>query len=134
METTLPKGVYTATLTPLKEDLSVDFDLLIEHCQWLLRNGSKGIALLGTTGEANSFSIRERKEILEAVIKAKIPMNRLMVGTGCCSLSDSIELTNHAKAKGVKSILFLPPFYYKITEEGVRNILIPLLKEWERRI
>lgn len=113
----LPNGVYTANLTPLKPDFSIDFDLLVEHCQWLLNNGSTGLALLGTTGEANSFSMSERKSIIEKTISGGIPAEKLMVGTGCCALPDTIELTRFAVAKGVGGILMLPPFYYKAVDD-----------------
>ena len=114
----LANGVYTANLTPLKEDYSVDFELLVEHCQFLLDNGSTGLAVLGTTGEANSFSLAERKEILEQTIKGGIPSDKIMVGTGCCSLPETIELTSHAVSLGFGGILMLPPFYYKSVEDS----------------
>lgn len=114
----LANGVYTANLTPLKTDYSVDFELLVKHCQYLLANGSTGLAVLGTTGEANSFSLAERKEILDRTIEGGIPADKIMVGTGCCSLPESVELTKHAISKGVGGILLLPPFYYKSIQDS----------------
>jgi len=114
----LSNGVYTANLTPLKADYSIDFELLVEHCQYLLDHGSTGLAILGTTGEANSFSLKERKEILERTIQGGIPASKLMVGTGCCSLPETIELTQHAINLGVGGILMLPPFYYKSVDDS----------------
>lgn len=116
----LPNGVYTANLTPLNTDYSVNYDLLLEHCRYLLANGSTGLALLGTTGEANSFSLAERKDIITKTVEGGIPADKLMVGTGSCSLTETIELTQHAISFGVGGILMLPPFYYKsITDNGV---------------
>lgn len=112
-KTTLSDGVFTATLTPLKEDLCVDYDALITHCKWLLSNCSNGIALLGTTGEANSFTMEERIEIIDKIVESGIPGNKLMVGTGCCAHPDTIRLTKHAVERGIGGILMLPPFYYK---------------------
>ena len=60
------KGVYTAALTPLTADLGADLDLLAGHGRWLLDNGCDGLAVLGTTGEANSFSVRERLDVIAA--------------------------------------------------------------------
>lgn len=114
----LPNGVYTANLTPLKPDYSIDFDLLIAHCNYLLNNGSTGLAVLGTTGEANSFSMAERKEIISKTIEGGIPAHKLMVGTGCCALPDTIELTRFALSKAVGGILMLPPFYYKAVDDS----------------
>ncbi len=128
----LSNGVYTATLTPLKKNLRVDYDLLIEHCSWLLDQGSQGIALLGTTGEANSFSLPERQRILEAVIKGGIPSEKLLVGTGCCSLPETVRLTKHALQHGAGGVLVLPPFYYKaIAEKGLRDYFDLLIRKVE---
>jgi len=121
-EAKLPGGVYTATLTPVTADYKVDEKLLVEHCKHLLQQGTTGIALLGTTGEANSFSTAERKHILEQTIAGGIDASKLMVGTGCCALKDTIDLTRHATALGVGGVLMLPPFYYKaIDESGVEK-------------
>jgi 4-hydroxy-tetrahydrodipicolinate synthase len=59
-EHALPDGVFTASLTPVNADFSVDVGLLLEHVQWLLSNGCDGIVLFGTTGEANSLAHAER--------------------------------------------------------------------------
>lgn len=119
---TFPKGVYTAALTPLNKDQSINYDLLVAHCQHLLDEGSQGIALLGTTGEANSFSLEERRSILEKTLAGGIPPEKLMVGTGCCSLPETINLTRQALQHQVKGVLVLPPFYYKqVTQNGLLN-------------
>jgi len=114
------KGVYTATLTPLKEDLSFNPEMLVDHCHWLLASGADGIALLGTTGEANSFSMEEKKQIIDAVTAGGIPASQLMVGTGSCAYPETIELTSYALEKGINDILMLPPFYYKqVNDQGL---------------
>ena len=58
-------GVFSAALTPIKQDLSINQDLYLRHCQYLMRQGHDGLAIFGTTGEANSFSIKEKKNNLE---------------------------------------------------------------------
>jgi 4-hydroxy-tetrahydrodipicolinate synthase len=121
-ESNLSRGLFTASLTPMNDDLSVNYKALIEHINWLLNNGSNGICLLGTTGEANSFSIEERMDVLDEVIDANIDPQRLLVGTGTCVISDTIILTQHAVSKGVGGVLMLPPFYYKdLSDEGVMD-------------
>ncbi len=113
-------GVYTATVTPLKDDLSVNTDMLVEHCQNLLASGSTGIALLGTTGEANSFSVEERMQLIDAIAEGPLPNQKIMVGTGCCALPDTIRLTKTVVDHGFGGILLLPPFYYKqVTDSGL---------------
>lgn len=106
-------GVWCPTLMPLDADLNPDVAKYIEHCQWALNEGCHGLVMFGTTGEANSFSVEERILLLEAAIDAGIPASKMMVGTGCAALTDTVRLTRHAIDKGVLGILMLPPFYYK---------------------
>ena len=114
------QGVLAASLTPLKPDLSIDHERLISHCDWLLSNGCNGVAFMGTTGEANSFSLTERIDALDALIEGGINPETLMVGTGCCALPDTLTLTRHALSKQVAGVLLLPPFYYKgVPDDGI---------------
>lgn len=108
-------GVWAPALTPLTEDLVPDSGRAIAHVKRLLDGGCHGAALFGTTGEATSFSVEQRVALLEAVLEAGVAPERLMVGTGCCALADSLRLTAHAAGLGVKKVLMLPPFYYKGT-------------------
>src|SRR4051794_41315569 len=80
-DTTRVHGIWSASLTPLRPDLSIDLPLLIDHSRWHLARGCHGIALFGTTGEGTSFSVGERKATLEAVIAARIPAASIMAGT-----------------------------------------------------
>ncbi len=116
----LPNGVFAAALTPLRDDLSIDHDAFADHCRWLLANGCDGVAPMGTTGEANSFSVVERIEALDRLIAAGLPPHRLLVGTGCCAIPDTVALTRHAVTHGVGGVLMLPPFYYKnVSDDGL---------------
>jgi 4-hydroxy-tetrahydrodipicolinate synthase len=106
-------GIWAPAVTPLDSDLAPDAGRFAAHVQWLLDGGCHGVAVFGTTGEANSFSVDERIALLDATLEAGIPGERLMVGTGCCALSDSVRLTRHAVESGCHKVLMLPPFYYK---------------------
>ena len=119
--TTLPAhGVWSPVLVPLRSDLSIDSERFLAHAHWLLAQGCHGLALFGTTSEANSFSVSERKALVERVVEGGIAPERLMVGTGCCALTDSVELTRHALDAGCRRMLMLPPFYYKgMSDEGL---------------
>ena len=118
--TPFPSGVITATITPMDRDLNADIDALMAHCNELINKGCNGIVLLGTTGEANSFSVHERKAIIEGVLQTGFDPNLLMVGTGCCAITDTVELTKHACQSGAKNVLMLPPFYYKpVSDEAL---------------
>ena len=114
------RGVWSPVLIPMQPDLSIDSERFVDHARWLLAQGCHGLALFGTTSEANSFSVAERKALVEDVIEAGIPPESLMVGTGCCALTDSVELTRHAVDAGCRRVLMLPPFYYKgMSDEGL---------------
>ena len=117
------KGVIAATPTPLNADLSIDVERLIGHCRWLLgEGGCDGINLLGTTGEATSFSVAERIAAMRAVAQSGLPLNRMMVGTGASALADAVALTRAAREFAFAGALLLPPFYYKgIDAESLAN-------------
>lgn len=113
-------GVLVPVLTPFGADLAVDRAAFLAFCRWLLAEGANGLAVFGTTSEANSLSLGERRGLLEELVEKGIPTARLMPGTGACSLPDAVELTRHAIAAGAPGVLLLPPFYYKnVPEDGV---------------
>ena len=115
-----PRGVFCASATPLQADGTPDHGLFAEHCHYLLAEGCDGIALLGTTGEANSFSSSERKALLEAAVRAGVAPSKLMPGTGVAALTETAELTKHALSLGVETVVMLPPFYYKgVSDDGL---------------
>jgi 4-hydroxy-tetrahydrodipicolinate synthase len=115
-----PRGVFCAALTPITADHAPDHALFVTHCRRLLAEGCDGIAMLGTTGEANSFATDERRALLEAVVAAGIAPDRLLPGTGVAALSETVALTRHALSLGVTTVVMLPPFYYKcVTEDGL---------------
>src|SRR5438270_7850161 len=111
--------VLAPVVTPFKADLSPDCERFIAHCRWLLSQNC-GLAVFGTNSEANSMSAQERMTLLEALVSAGIDPSRMMPGTGCCSVTETVELTAHAVKYGCAGVLMLPPFYYKdISEEGL---------------
>ena len=115
-----PRGVLVPAVTPFRRDLSVDEQRFVEHCRWLLAEGADGLAVFGTTSEANSLSLSERMGLLERLIERGIPPGVLMPGTGCCALPDTVALTRHAVERRCFGVLMLPPFYYKgVTEDGI---------------
>jgi 4-hydroxy-tetrahydrodipicolinate synthase len=113
MKDALFGGINAAALTAMKPDLSPDLDRFAAHCTWLLANGCNGLGILGTTGEATSFGFDERRQILDGIVARGVPATALMPGTGTASLTDTVELTKHAKSHGCRGVLVLPPFYYK---------------------
>ncbi|HSG64774.1 MAG TPA: dihydrodipicolinate synthase family protein [Gammaproteobacteria bacterium] len=113
-------GILVPALTPFKRDLSPDAGALLAHCRWLLEQGVDGLAVFGTTSEANSLGVDERMSLLEHLVESDIPADKLMPGTGLCALTDTIRLTRHAVELGCGGVLMLPPFYYKaVTDDGL---------------
>src|SRR6187401_2873406 len=86
------RGVIAPVLTPFRANLAPDQERFISHCRWLLSQNC-GLAPFGTTSEANSMSIDERISLLDALVAAGINPSRMMPGTGCCSITDTVTLT-----------------------------------------
>lgn len=113
-------GVWCATLTPLDAAGAPDASTLARHVQRLFAAGVDGIAPFGTTGEGQSFSVAQRRNGLESLIGTGVPPQRIVAGTGCAALADTIELTRHAIDAGCAGELVLPPFFFKqLSDEGV---------------
>jgi len=113
------RGLLAPVVTPFKADLSPDRERFIRHCHWLISQDC-GLAPFGTTSEANSMSTHERISLLDALMAAGIDPSRIMPGTGCCSITETVELTTRAVKHGCAGVLMLPPFYYKnVSEEGL---------------
>jgi 4-hydroxy-tetrahydrodipicolinate synthase len=113
-------GVMAAVLTPLDTDLAPDHATWLAHCRWLLAQGCHGLAVLGTTSEANSFSLDERLAMLDALGASGIDGARIVPGTGACAIPDAVRLSRKAIEIGAAGVLVLPPFYYKpVTDDGL---------------
>jgi 4-hydroxy-tetrahydrodipicolinate synthase len=85
--------------------------------------------VLGTTGEATSFSLDQRKAVMSEYKKAGLPLGRLMVGTGAAATADAIALTRHAAELGFAGALVLPPFYYKgVPDDGLAAYVAAIVK------
>ena len=123
------KGVLAAALTPMRDDLSIDREAFTAHCRGLLDAGCHGLAIFGTTGEANSLSVSERIEAWELLVADGIPADTLLPGTGACALPDAVELSRQALAVGAAGVLALPPFYYKgVSDDGLFRFFAELIE------
>ena len=117
MQNALFGGVNAAVLTAMHDDLSVDIARMVAHGNWLLANGCNNLAILGTTGEANSLGIHERLAVMEGFVEAGIPASALLPGTGTTAITDTVHLTRRADELGCRGALVLPPFFYKNPSE-----------------
>jgi 4-hydroxy-tetrahydrodipicolinate synthase len=112
-------GVIAAIATPVDASGEPDTVRAIKLAKFLLANGCDGLNVLGTTGEATSFTREQRMRVMSAYRDAGIT-DRAMVGTGAAALDDAIALTRHAADMGFAGALVLPPFYYKgVPDDGL---------------
>lgn len=113
-------GVYTALATPLRNGRA-DLDRLQKHILVLIKEGIDGLLVNGTTGEGQSFDFGERAELVAAV-RLAAPTLKLMTGTGCASLTDTIRSTQRAFELGSDCVLIVPPFFFRnVTTTGLLN-------------
>ncbi len=113
-------GLWVPASTPFAADGAVDERRLVSHCRRLLDDGAAGLAVLGTTSEANSLTLGERRRVIDAPVEAGIAAERLLPGTGACAIDDAVELSRHAAEIGCAGVLLLPPFYYKnVPDDGL---------------
>src|SRR5882757_8536583 len=114
------QGVIAAIATAVDDAGEPDCARATALARFLLANGCDGLNVLGTTGEATSFSLEQRKRVMTAYREQGLPLDRLMVGTGAASVADAVALTRHAAELGFAGALLLPPFYYKgVPDDGL---------------
>jgi 4-hydroxy-tetrahydrodipicolinate synthase len=112
-------GVLSPVVTPFKTDLSPDAERFLRHCRWLLSN-DVGLAVFGTNSEGNSLGVEEKIDLLDHLVQNGVSPARMMPGTGCSALTDSVRLTAHVAKLGCAGALMLPPFYYKgVSDDGL---------------
>ena len=113
----IKKGIYSASMSILDEDLSLDADSTIKHAEKLIVEGCHGVVLFGSTGMAQLISSNEKKKLINKLSKSKFKDN-FMIGTGTNALNENIELMKHALNNGIDKFLLMPPAYYKYGDDG----------------
>lgn len=122
-------GLWPPVATPFRPDGGVDEARLVRHAKQLLADGAHGLAILGTTSEANSLTLDERRRVIDAHVEGGIPAERLIPGTGACALGDAIALSRHAGEIGAAAVLLLPPFYYKkVSDDGLFTFVAKMIE------
>ena len=92
------RGVWAPILTPLDQDLNPDVARLAAFGRYLLDNGCHGLVIFGTTSEATSFSAQERIALVDGLLAAGLPADRLIIGTGTPAITETAALSTHAIA------------------------------------
>jgi 4-hydroxy-tetrahydrodipicolinate synthase len=122
-------GVIAAVATAVDETGAPDAARSVKLARFLLDTGCDGLNVLGTTGEATSFSLDQRKVVMTAYRDAGLPLGRLMVGTGAAATADAVALTRHAADLGFAGALVLPPFYYKgVPDDGLAAYIATIVQ------
>ncbi len=121
-------GIYAAVLTPITRNLEPDAERAIPYYRDLLASGCDGLNLLGTTGEAMSFSAEQRLRFMEAIARSGLPLERITCGSGAASLGDCVLLTQAALSLGFAAALVMPPFFYRdADDDGIVAFFTALL-------
>ncbi|MEJ5252485.1 MAG: dihydrodipicolinate synthase family protein [Chthonomonadetes bacterium] len=127
MAGSLPQGVYTALVTPITRTGEVDYGAFRTLIDWQRQHGVQGVVVCGTTGEGTSLSVEERERAIATVREYAADL-RVIAGTGCANLPETVHLSRFAQQQGCDAILALPPFYYKhVPEEGLVAYFMRLL-------
>jgi len=111
--------VLTATVAPFDADGRVDLDGYQELCAFLVDNGSDGVVVNGTTGEASTLSEDERVSLIRAALEAIGDRATVVAGTGTNSTAHSIELTRQAAEAGAHAVLVVTPYYNKPPQRAI---------------
>ena len=111
--------LFTAMITPMNKDQSVNYGAAVELARRLAENGSDGVVLSGTTGESPTLSFEEKVKLFSEVTDALGGQVEIIAGTGSNSTDDSIALTKAAENSGVDGIMLVAPYYNKPSQEGL---------------
>lgn len=110
--------LLTAMITPFNDDGSINYNEAADFAEWLLANGSDGLVVAGTTGEAPTMSLDEKKELFKTIIKRVGRKAPVVVGTGCNDTAATIRTTKMAEEVGADGVLVVGPYYNKPTQNG----------------
>ena len=113
-------GIYAASVSILDRNLRLDISKTIKHAENLIDQGCHGVAILGSTGQAQLISLEEKIKLIEELSKSKYKEN-FIVGTGFNSLSDTILLMKTSQSLDMKKFLIMPPAYYFYKDKDVIN-------------
>ena len=112
------KGIIAASMCIFKEDLTLDINSTIQHAEKLMEKGCHGVAILGSTGQAQLISSKEKKKLIDQLNQNKLK-DKFIIGTGDNSLNGNIDLMKHSIKNGINRFLLMPPAYYKYGDNGV---------------
>ena len=113
-------GIFAAVASVLKADLSLDIKGTISHAKKNLDDNGVGSAFFGSTGCGQLISVKEKKEFIDSLSKENFK-EKIIIGTSCNSLNDTIDIMRHSVKNGFKNFLIMNVAYYKNEDNGVFN-------------
>ena len=124
----IKKGIYAASMSIFKEDLSLDIDATIKHSEKLIGEGLHGVIFFGSTGCAQLISSNEKKRLINRLYNSKFK-DHFMIGTGSNALNENIELMKHSLNNGIDRFLLMPPAYYKYDDDGAYSFYANIVQK-----
>ena len=125
---TIKKGIYAASMSIFKEDLSLDIDSTIKHSEKLIGEGLHGAIFFGSTGCAQLISSNEKKQLIDKLNHSKFK-DHFMIGTGSNALNENVELMKHSLNNGIDRFLLMPPAYYKYGDDGAYSFYANIIQK-----
>ena len=112
-------GSIVALVTPMNNNLEVDWQALERLVEWHIEQGSNSLVAVGTTGESATLSVEEHSDVIRAMVQISNGRIPIIAGTGANCTREAIELTEAAKQAGADACLLVTPYYNKPTQEGL---------------
>ena len=112
------KGIYAASMSLFNKDLSLNIEKTIKHAEKIIDQGCHGVAIFGSTGQAQLISVREKISLLN-ILSQNIYKDKFLIGTGLNSLNENINLMKIATSLNFNDFLIMPPAYYKYGDKEV---------------
>ena len=122
------KGIFAASLSILKNDLSLDIDNTIKHAENVIDMGCHGAVFFGSTGQSQLISLSEKIQLINQLPRSK-HKDKFIIGTGLNSLADNINLIKISKSMNFNTFLIMPPAYYKYDDDDVINFYSKIIEQ-----
>ena len=121
------KGIYAAGMSIFNEDLSLNVEKTILHAENIIDNGCHGVAIFGSTGQAQLIPISEKIELLNKLSQSKYK-DKYIIGTGLNSLVEIINYMKLGLSLNFRTFLIMPPAYYKYGDNEVFEFYSKLIE------
>ncbi|MDA8537638.1 dihydrodipicolinate synthase family protein [Candidatus Pelagibacter bacterium] len=112
------QGIYAASMSIFNKDLSLNIEKTISHAEKIIDQGCHGVAIFGSTGQAQLISVSEKISLMNKLSQSQYK-DKFLIGTGLNSLSETINLMKVSSSLNFNDFLVMPPAYYKYGDKEV---------------